>query len=235
MREEAATILERPEIAILVYPLACAVLDPLVQALRMTISPIFFVDGGYELSDVSMNCPRQSCPLALGRLGPLRKQTESLQALGDRFSCRHGADLSDAMRFDDHVWVGTKRWYEVRQSTLSWWMTYILRSVDNLPLTSLRVRLIHWDIADVEFRTGEDDAKEKTKLIDLMLAGLFLFSEVLFLRRSFPVFSRLFRSFLVRHSMFARSKYLIRLARLFWSFLVFSDTIFDVYEVKVPH
>ena len=126
MREEAATVLECPEIAVLVYPLNCSVLDPFVQALGMTISTIFFFDGVYKPSDVSINRLRQSCPSTIGPFGTRRKQTESLQALGDRLSRRHGADLSDLIGLDDHVWVVTWRWYEVRQlasGALSRWMT----------------------------------------------------------------------------------------------------------------
>ena len=62
VREEAAAVLECPEIAVLVYPLNCSVLDPFIQALGMTISTIFFFDGVYKPSDVSINSLRQSCP-----------------------------------------------------------------------------------------------------------------------------------------------------------------------------
>ena len=103
MREEAATILECPEIVILVHPLNCTVFDPFVQTIRVATSTIFFFNRGYEPSDASMNSLRHNCPLALGRLGPLRKQTKSLQALRDGFSRGHGADLSNMMRVNGHV------------------------------------------------------------------------------------------------------------------------------------
>ena len=98
-------MLERPEITILVYPLECTSLNPFVQGLCMTTDPIFFFDGGYKSIDMSIHCLCRLWPLLLRRLWALREQTESLQTFGDWFSCRHGADLSDSVRFDDHVWV----------------------------------------------------------------------------------------------------------------------------------
>ena len=102
-------MLDRPEITILVYPFDRTILDPFVQGLRMITNPIFFFNGGYESINTSIHCLCRLWPLLLGRLLPLREQTESLQTFGDWFSCRHCADLSDPVIFDDHVWVALRR------------------------------------------------------------------------------------------------------------------------------